>query len=426
MADRPTYVWTGSDWDTIADPGAVRKSLIDDAGDLIVGSADNTVGRLALGSDGQVLTVDTAGTGVAKVKWADAAAGGSEANRNLLINGAMQVAQRGTSVTGISSSGVITTADRWLFGVTNLGNIGTWSQTIETDAPTGSGFAKSFKALCTTAGASPNGNAIVAVTQALEGQDLQRIRKGSSDAQQLTVSFWVKSNVTGTYILWLFDNDNSRHVAASYTVLSSATWEKKTITFPADTTGALDNDNASSFLVRFYLAAGTDFTSGTLATAWATSTAANRAVGQTNLAAATNNYWQITGVQLEVGPVATPFEFEPYEATLRKCQRYYYLYASGNSKFLGIGGYTSSGTALQFGTYFPTTMRTAPTLVLATGADYYRDPTSGDNFDSFIIFAAQENATLLFADTLVSGTNGDAVYIRTNNASASVAFSAEL
>jgi hypothetical protein len=239
--------------------------------------------------------------------------------RNVVINGAMQVAQRGTSVTGITASGY-NTADRW---ITSLTTLGTWTQTVENDAPTGSGFRKSLKMLCTTADAAPAAGDFLLMAQNIEGQNVQQFLKGTASAKQFSLSFWVKSNATGTYIAEIRDPDNNRSVSASYTISAADTWEKKTITFPADTTGVLDNDNATSISLIWWCGAGTTYTSGTLATTWETLTSANRAVGQTNLAAATNNYWQVTGVQLEAGAVATPFEFEDYGTTLRKCQRYY-------------------------------------------------------------------------------------------------------
>ena len=259
------------------------------------------------------LSIDTSGAVTGSAPW-----GG----RNLLHNGAMQVAQRGTSRASISTNAteLYFTADRW---ATLVSAAGTWTQTIEADAPTGSGLRNSIKTLCTTAQASLAAGAYLALMQRLEGQDVQRIAKGTTSAQQVTLSFWVKSNVTGTYIVEFRDIDNARSVSASYTISSSATWEQKKITFPADTTGVFDNDNAASVWLLHYMAAGSQFTSGTLQTAWATGTDANRAPGQTNLAASTNNYWQITGVQLEVGPVATPFEFKSYGQELAECQRYY-------------------------------------------------------------------------------------------------------
>ena len=132
--------------------------------------------------------------------------------------------------------------------------------------------------------------------------------------------------------------------------------------FPADATGVFDNDNNGSLLVEFWLAGGSNFTSGTLQTTWASYVAANYAVGQTNLAAATSNYWQVTGVQLEAGPVATPFEFEPFETTLRKCQRYCIKTGGATYSAVGIGwAYGVSGVYAYITT--PTEMRIVPTAV---------------------------------------------------------------
>jgi hypothetical protein len=249
------------------------------------------------------------------------------AHRNFVINGDMQIAQRGTSTASITTSGY-RTADRWN---SDMSSLGTWTQSVENDAPTGSGFRKSLKMLCTTADASPAAGDYIYVNQVLEGQNLQQIAKGTSSAKQLTVSFWVKSNVTGTYILEFYDVDNTRQTSKSYTVSASGVWEYKTITFAADTTGAFDNDNAASLGVNFWLSAGTNFTSGTLQSTWVSSTTANRAVGQVNLASAISNYWQITGVQLEVGDTATPFEFKSVEDELLECQRYYQSIAQFNT-----------------------------------------------------------------------------------------------
>lgn len=268
-------------------------------------------------------------------------------NRNLLYNGAMQISQRGTSSTAITTGGY-RTADRWNSDIVSLG---TWTQDIQNDAPTGSGFRRSLRMLCTTADAAPSASDNLWLVQSLEGQDCQRIAKGTPLAKTLTLSFWVKSNVTGTYVAFLFDNDNTRSVSASYTISATNTWEKKVITFPADTIGVLDNDNGDSFRVYFGLAAGSNFTSGTLARAWGPYSAANVAVGQVNVAAAINNYWQITGVQLETGD-ATEFEFKSFGQELRECQRYYRIVR-------GIIGAGNSTTQIAATVSFDT-MRAAP------------------------------------------------------------------
>lgn len=304
-------------------------------------------------------------------------------NRNLLYNGAMQVSQRGTSTASITADSY-NTCDRWAFNITTQG---TWTQSVENDAPTGSGFRRSLKVLCTTADASPAAGDLVRIAQGLEGQDCQRIAKGTSSAQQLTLSFWVKSNVTGTYIAEIVDGDNTRFVSASYTISASATWERKTITFPADTTGALDNDNAGSLYVNLWLGGGSTYTSGTLGTTWHT-TAANRAVGQTNLAAATNNYWQVTGVQLETGSVATAFEFKSFGQELRECQRYFCKTAAQGTDPKQNNGDTSSlflvgqvnGLLVSTIWKFPVSMRAAPTVTTfnpsANNANWTPNPSS--------------------------------------------------
>ena len=178
-------------------------------------------------------------------------------NRNLLYNGAMQVAQRGTSTTGITTENYYT-ADRWLLAINSLG---TWTQDLQTDAPTGSGFRRSLRMLCTTADAAPAAGDTLILIQKLEGQDLQRIRKGTSSAQQLTLSFWVKTNRTGTYVVELEDSDNARRISTSYSIAAgeSGNWVKRSLTLPADTTGVLDNDANASLLVLFWLGAGSIF-----------------------------------------------------------------------------------------------------------------------------------------------------------------------
>jgi hypothetical protein len=361
--------------------------------------------------------------GSAFVPAAPAAGAAAMTNRNLLYNGAMQVHQRGVSVSGITTGGYYT-ADRW--NMTNT-SLGTWTQTIENDAPTGSGLQKSLKVLCTAADAAPAASDLLQIQQRIEGQDLQRIAKGTSAAQQITLSFWVKSNVTGTYVADLLDVDNTRQTSISYTISASATWEKKTITFAADTTGAFDNDNGDSFRLSFWLGAGSNFTSGTLSTTWQASTAANRAVGQTNLASATNNYWQITGVQLEVGPVATPFEFKSYGTELAECQRYYQVFDSdGGTDRAAFNGVAYANNS-AFGAFTFSRMRSAPaaTITNATQIDVVTGGTVTQtnntlSFTNFTPTSAQVSAS----NSGTPFTVGHGAVIRLDGAS--VGLSAEL
>ena len=243
--------------------------------------------------------------------------GGQFGRRNKVINGAMQIAQRSTSVASITS-GDYYVCDRWKLG---YGTAGTWTLSQSTDSP--NNFGKSLKMDCTSANTSLSAGSNLQLIQFFEGQDLQDIQKGTSSAREITVSFYVKTNKTGTYVVELMDHDNSnRHCSKSYTV-SDTNWNRYTLTFPADTTGALDDDANKSFEVGFWLVAGGTFQGSSLRQTWGTLSQGSRAVGQVNLADSTSNEWYLTGVQLEVGSQATAFEYHSFGEELALCQRYY-------------------------------------------------------------------------------------------------------
>jgi len=274
--------------------------------------------------DGTVTNADLAGS-ISTDKLA-----GNINFKNIIINGDMSIAQRGTSESGIGATGGTYLLDRFEF--VNVGALGTWTMSQDTDVPSAQGFAKSFKLDCTTADAAPAASDILILRQLIEGQNLQYLKKGTANAESLTASFWVKSSKTGTYIAELYDYDNTRTISKSYIINSANTWEKKTLTFAGDTTGAFDNDNAVSLYLNFWLGSGTDYTSGTLQTSWGAYSATDRAVGQDNLADNTaNNFW-ITGVQLEAGTTASDFEFLPYDVNKTRCERYYAVRRGGVSK----------------------------------------------------------------------------------------------
>lgn len=395
--------------------------LVTTKGDLLVATAADTLARQGVGANGTVLMADSAQTN--GIAWSEQSLG----YRNVVINGAMQIAQRGTSTASITGGGYYT-SDRWNTGLVTLG---TWTQSVENDAPTGSGLRKSLKMLCTTADATPAAGDLAQFGQLIEGQNLQQFLKGTASAKQFTLSFWVKSNKTGTYVAYLFDADNSRMANAQYTISASGTWEKKTITFPADTTGAFDNDNGNSLGVRFGLAAGTDWTSGSLQTTWASLTNANLLVGQTNLAAATNNYWQITGVQLEAGSVATPFEFEDYGTTLAKCQRY--LFRSGANSGNTTHAYAAHGVANVFDGdstdllfQYPVQMRAASPTITFSGIASSVGST-GKAVSAIGDAGCTSNAAFLRCDHPGTFTAGQAANIYNNNdTSGFIQISAEL
>ena len=273
--------------------------------------------------------------------------------RNIIINGSAIVAQRGTSSTGLGGSAGVFVCDRWRGGFTM--NTGRYTMSQDSNAPTG--FAKSVKIDVTTAESSLNVASTMCLGHIIEGQDLQQLKKGTSSAESVTVSFYVKSTTTGTYILEMFDFDNSRILNKSYTINSADTWEFKSITFEGDTSGTLDNDNSASMLLNFCLASGTNRTSGTLGTTWASSVDANRFVGQTNLFASTSNDWAITGLQMEVGSVATPFEHRSFGEELSLCQRYF-----AKEDGISMRNFTGSSIAVSIPHFWKTTMRVAPSI----------------------------------------------------------------
>lgn len=252
--------------------------------------------------------------------FADSFSSVSSGRRNLIINGAMQVAQRGTSATGLTTGGY-RTVDRHYIQITSAG---TWTVTQSTDTPTGEGFSKSLKYECTTANASLGAASSIRIQNKIEGQNLQSLAYGTSSAKSITVSFWVKSSKTGTYVFDLQNTDNSRISCGTYTISSANTWEKKTITLAGDTSQGFDDDNNGSLTVSWWLAAGSNFTTGTQATVWEAQDNTNRAVALTvNLADTIGNTFYITGVQLELGNAASPFEHRSYGEEIILCYRYY-------------------------------------------------------------------------------------------------------
>ena len=334
------------------------------------------------------------GTGT-QVTTADIADGVFQANKNLIINGAMQVAARGTSQTGITSGGYKDAPDRFRIDATT---VGTWTVSQSTTAP--EGFSNSYKFECTTANGSLSADSKLSLLQRIEGQNLQQLKKGTSNSESVTLSFWVRSSKTGTYIVQLKDQDNTRIYSQAYTISSANTWEYKTLTYAGDTTGSFDNDNGDSFRVFWWLVAGTDFSSGTLATAWESNTNANRAVGQVNLADTVGNDWYITGVQLEVGEQATPFEHRSYADELRRCDRYFQSYdLSGN--YVGLStAYVNNSTTGSSSMTFRTPMRASPTM----------------SFNNLIV----TDRTAFDSDVsqvTVQGSSSDGVSFRTTHAS---------
>ena len=323
-------------------------------------------------------------------------------SKNILINGDMNIAQRATSASSITSASY-NTVDRWQNYISSLG---TWTVSQDTTVPTGQGFAKSLKYDCTTADASPSASDVNILIQKFEGQNLQYLKKGTSSAESLTLSFWVRSNKTGTYTCEIFDGD---------------------------TTGTLDNDNASSLNVHFWLGAGSDFTGGTFNNGTWGAGGNNTRVSssQVNLADSTSNEWYVTGVQLEASETASDFEFLPVDVNLNRCLRYYETIATGAQQSFGQGVYYNSGS-LYYSDKYRVTKRAVPTLDQVTGSDIYiiYRNNAADNFAGFDNLGG--NTTMTFFElnvgTSISGTGGQVGFFRTGPSSTTcfIAFDAEL
>jgi len=314
--------------------------------------------------------------------------------RNIITNGDMSIAQRGTSFTGLGNGdNGYHTVDRWLF-YENASTTAEYTMSQSTDVPTGQGFAKSLKMDCTTAQGSLAAGDGHRIAQKFEGQNLQYLKYGTSNAESTTVSFWVKSNKTGDYNVTLYNEDDVRIIGTVYTINSANTWEKKTITFAGDTTGSFDNDNNSSLWIWFGLATGADLTGGD-SSSWSSIDNNEIFAGQTvNLADSTSNEWYITGVQLEAGTTASDFEFLPYDVNLQRCQRYYQDYTSENIFVMGKA-YGTSTSGLRQTFPLKVSMRASPTYTASS------ESTGGSSTN--FAFSTTNNTELVTFNLTASG-----------------------
>ena len=285
--------------------------------------------------------------------------------RNIVYNGEMKVAQRSTSVAGLGAASGYYTLDRWWMQPS--GSAGRFTMAQVADGP--AGIANCLKLSTTTADTSIATGEFVLLRQRFEGQDLQQLKKGTASAEQVTVSFWVKGNAAALYVCELDDQDNSRSIQQSFAVTTA--WNRIELTFAADTAGALDDDNASSLMLGFWLHAGSDYTSGTFTSnTWAGNVAANRyaVADRTSIFDSTDRTFFITGVQMEIGSTATDFESRSYGEELALCQRYA-IDIAGKSLYGPCGTGFSNSTTIAF-IFIPLqfSMRATPSLDSSTSA----------------------------------------------------------
>ena len=342
-------------------------------------------------------------------------------NRNLVINGAMQVAERGTSSTGLGASSGYYTCDRWRMNFNTSGRL-TMTQEAITDLP---GFANCIKLACTTADTSIASGENVFLQHRFEGQNLQQLQKGTSTAKEVTLSFYVKGNASATYTAELRDQDNTRFNGQEFSVTTS--WTRVSLTYAGDTTGTFDDDNANSLTLGFFLHAGSSYTGGTFSSnTWHTTTNQRAGDNQTSFFDSTSRTFFITGVQLEIGDTATDFEHRTFADELARCQRYTFVHETGVAYgWSALSGYcNTTSNALAF-YQFPVKMRAAPSLTVSGDFQIL------DGFTSYSVTSNSLGLGTVFnarVDVGASGlTAGRHIATRNNNdADAKVIFDAEL
>jgi hypothetical protein len=344
--------------------------------------------------------------------------------KNRIINGDMVIDQRnaGASITPTDTSNLTYNVDRW-------GTFGSASSkfTVQQNAgavtpPAGFNYYIGVTSLSAyTVGAGEE----FSVIQQVEGYNVADLDFGKATAKTITLSFWVRSSLTGTFGGSIRNGAANRSYAFSYTISVANTWEYKTVTIAGDTSGTWLTTNGIGFRVVFGLGVGAS--ASTTAGIW---TAGNfsSATGAVSVVGTNGATFYITGVQLEVGTTATPFERRLYNQELANCQRYYYLHVSGAvNKSIATAAYYSSTNASGY-VQFPVQMRATPTAASTTGTDYYtfyRNAAS-DTFNSLNVDGPTQNSTQVYNNTEVSGTAGQAGYFYTGNASAVLAFVSEL
>jgi len=338
---------------------------------------------------------------------AGSADAGGITGRNLIINGAMTVAQRSASVTGLGATDGYFTLDRFKvgFGAASAGRF-TMSQSTVTDL---AGFSNALKLDCTTRDISIAAGELFVLQHILEGFNLQKLKASSTSTQAFTLSFYAKSNASRAIATeFEFTNGTNKQISKLHTIGTS--WARYTMTVPAASSTQIDDDNSAELTMNFWLHAGSTYTSGTINDdALAPTTSANRAPGIGSLFASTDNTLEITGVQLEVGQTATPFEHEDFGTMLRKCQRYGFNIAEVSAGRVGVGQTVGSGVADVLINH-PVTMRAAPTLPSpdATGANVTN--VNGSNIAStgIALQSATPNVTRLRVTVSSGLTAGNA------------------
>ena len=358
----------------------------------------------------------------------------------LIINGDMAVAQRSSNATGLGGGSGYKSLDRYYSTFFySSSNVGTFTQSQSTDVPTGYGFRNSFKTDCTTAQTSLPASGQIAIRYTVEAQDLNLFKFGTANAEKMTLAFWVKSNLTGTYNVSLYNQDggSTPQVNSQYSISSANTWEKKVLVFPADTTNGFADDNGAGLSIDWIMGTGSTYTGGTAPTTWSAFVNNTFNGGSTiNMASSTSNEWLITGIQLEVGEYTSstipPFQFERYGENLARCQRYFNMICEGSQKPIGNGLFWEAQEVFVTMPINGSTMRTTPSIYQTTGTDYFWAYRNGaaDGLTELTLNAASSERVITFyvgsSQGLASDTKNRPVFFRSGQTASRLGLNAEL
>jgi len=357
---------------------------------------------------------------------------GQLSNRNLIINGAMKVAQRAASASGSFTTAAYATCDRWQFAAYNTDQL---SMTITQEAMNSvNGFGKYLKMSPGTAESGGAADEYVSMRYKIEAQDCQQLEWGTLSAKSATLSFWVKSTVTGTACVNITKEDATKYqITRTYTINVANTWEYKTLTIPGLTASGIPDDNGAGIIIHWFLDAGSNYKSSD-STSWGTFASGGYAYGHSaNFIDSTSTNWNITGVQFEVGPVATPFEHRSFAQELQLCKRYFNMYSrthadSGNEAFIA-NGFFWSNSRFMAPLRFDVPMRTNSwSLYKVVGSGYFRIYNDGGGSHQINDFGLNGQAHVQSAHLNITDatSSGEAGMFFTINSAARIGFDAEL
>jgi hypothetical protein len=344
--------------------------------------------------------------------------GQAQGSRNLFLNPQMQLAQRGTSAVA-AGAGTYPSIDRIkCYESTD----GAFTLEQSTTVPSNQGFSNSAKFVVTTADTSLAAGQYAQATQVIEAQNLQHLNYGTSGAKALTLSFWCRSSKTGTYCITIVKEDSTAtHYVKEFSISSADTWEKKTITIEPDSNitaaaGAIANDNGAGLYVYWNFAQGSTYTGATDDT-WSTNTNHFATTNQVNWMDSTSNDFYLTGIQLEIGYVATAFEHRSFGDELLACRRYTYKAIAGSAYGHFGGGYAASATTAYANIPLPVEMRSNPSVTAnGTFRNYAHDGNKPITTNPTVLNAG--STTMFSTQATSSGggmTAGDFIFLTANN-----------